>query len=361
MKLLYITYIDFTQNARSGSSVRPQKMYEAFKELGINIKLLECQQNRRKERKHEVKKIMDWLDDNCPDICYIESPSGPIFNQIDLKLIKKINKMNIPIGYFYRDCFWLFPKIMKNIKFLKRKIIMLMNKRDLRVLQHCCDVLFFPTVDTIRLFDFANFKNSMVLPPACDFKNFQERKQSDITYKCLYIGAVSKVDGTFELINAFNILNNEFGLCAQLIIVARKNEWEKIYEKLDDMPSWIIIKHASGNELVDIYNDVDLAIFPRQKDEYIDLAMPVKLFEYIGFGKPVVTTKRNAPKNLIEDEKCGIVCEDDARAIAEAIFKFYSDEELRKNLYKNIRFAAKNNQWISRAQKVINNLVEIKK
>ena len=40
MKLLYITYIDFG-DFRSGSSVRPQMMYRAFKELGCEIKLLQ--------------------------------------------------------------------------------------------------------------------------------------------------------------------------------------------------------------------------------------------------------------------------------------------------------------------------------
>lgn len=37
------------------------------------------------------------MDSNTPDICYIESPIGPIFNQIDLKLIKKVHNMGVPI------------------------------------------------------------------------------------------------------------------------------------------------------------------------------------------------------------------------------------------------------------------------
>ena len=62
MKLLYITYIDFTENPKSGSAVRPQKMYKAFLEHGVDVKLLECQQNKRKQRKEKVKEILHWLD-----------------------------------------------------------------------------------------------------------------------------------------------------------------------------------------------------------------------------------------------------------------------------------------------------------
>lgn len=109
LKVLYITFTDFGELS-SGSSVRPFRMYNAFVNLGLDVKLLEGQQNRRKERRLKVKKIIDWLDDNNPDICYVEPPSGPFFNQIDLKLLKKVHNMGIPIGLFYRDFYWKFPE-----------------------------------------------------------------------------------------------------------------------------------------------------------------------------------------------------------------------------------------------------------
>ena len=43
MTILYITFIDFGE-FKSGSSVRPQKMYDAFRQLGHEVKLLEGQQ-----------------------------------------------------------------------------------------------------------------------------------------------------------------------------------------------------------------------------------------------------------------------------------------------------------------------------
>ena len=156
MKILYITYIDFDGSGKSGSSVRPQKMYEAFLNLGLDVKLLECQQNKFKERRKKVREILEWLDNNTPDICYIESPSGPIFNQIDLKLIKKVHNMGVPIGYFYRDAFWLFPEMQKKIKLIKRHLINFMNLRDLHVLENNCDIVYFPTNSAISLFDFSN-------------------------------------------------------------------------------------------------------------------------------------------------------------------------------------------------------------
>ena len=225
MKILYITYIDFDGSGKSGSSVRPQKMYEAFLNLGLDVKLLECQQNKFKERRKKVREILEWLDNNTPDICYIESPSGPIFNQIDLKLIKKVHNMGVPIGYFYRDAFWLFPEMQKKIKLIKRHLINFMNLRDLHVLENNCDIVYFPTNSAISLFDFSNIKKVNTLPPAADVENLHSTEE--IKKNCIYVGAVSKVDGTFEIINAFRKLNEEKQNIS-LTIVCRKNEWDII-------------------------------------------------------------------------------------------------------------------------------------
>lgn len=361
MQLLYITYIDFGTNKASGSSVRPQKMYDAFIKNGIDVKLLECQQNRRAERKKRVQAVLDWLDDNTPDMCYIESPSGPIFNAIDIKLIKKIKSKGIPISYFYRDSFWLFPHMMAELPWLKRKAIMWLNKRDLRVFEKCFDLVYMPTRGSEELFSFADFKKTDILPPAADMDNFPTDIGKEIKRTSIYIGAVSEVDGTFAMIDAFKKLNEDAEDPYEIILITRPAEWEKAKEKLGQIPLWLKVAHASGDELKQYYEKADVAIFPRQQNVYIDISMPVKLYEYVSFGKPVISTKRKGPKDFVEGEKCGLICGDSSDEIAEAVEKFYTDEALRMQLYANVKPAAEKNQWTSRASKVINDLIEIKR
>ena len=45
--VLYITFIDFTSSPTSGSSVRPMRMLDAFKERGYEVKLLSGAGNNR--------------------------------------------------------------------------------------------------------------------------------------------------------------------------------------------------------------------------------------------------------------------------------------------------------------------------
>lgn len=355
MELLYITYIDFDNNPKSGSAVRPQKMYNAFVSNGTDLKLLCGQQNKRKERRKRVKEVLKWLDANRPDMCYIESPSGPIFNFVDLKLIIKLHKLGVPISYFLRDAFWLFPSWMKAGQ-LKNRIITVMNKVTLRVLKKNCDLVYFPTRSMAELFGFINFKSVDILPPAGDCHNFKNRNCDDLVYNAIYVGAVSEVNGTFELVKAFELLNSE-NFNIDLTIVARKPEWNSIKDKIGDKEkSWLKIIHASGKELNDIYANADVAIFPRQADEYIDMAMPVKAFEYLSFGKPIVCTMRTELKRFIELNNCGIICDDDYISIAEAVALFYKDSKLRGNLYANVMKTAQINTWSKRAEQVVDDL-----
>ena len=47
--ILYITFVDFNEQ-KSGSSVRPKKIYDTFLEEGYKVTLLTGLQNRMKER-----------------------------------------------------------------------------------------------------------------------------------------------------------------------------------------------------------------------------------------------------------------------------------------------------------------------
>jgi len=58
--MLFVSFIDFG-SFESGSSVRPQQIYQAFLDLGYEVKLLCGAQNKREERTQKVKKILEFL------------------------------------------------------------------------------------------------------------------------------------------------------------------------------------------------------------------------------------------------------------------------------------------------------------
>ena len=272
MQLLYITYIDFG-NFQSGSSVRPQMMYEAFRELGWEVKLLQTQQNKRAQRRAAVEEISRWLDEgNRPDFCYVESPSGPIFNLCDKILLRKIRRLGIKIGYFYRDAAFRFDNIfIKGQKTPKQHAIAAMSELDVKFLERTADIVYLPTKSMAKYF---SFPCMMTLPPACS-GSIQSKVGHTPGRSCIYVGGVSKRYGTDILLGAFDLLNAD-GEDYPLTLVCRESETGYIPQEYREKP-WLHIVHASGKEsLKPFYQAADLALYPIEKNDYNDFALSVR-------------------------------------------------------------------------------------
>ncbi len=353
MQLLYITYIDFG-NFQSGSSVRPQMMYEAFRELGWEVKLLQTQQNKRAQRRAAVEEISRWLDEgNRPDFCYVESPSGPIFNLCDKILLRKIRRLGIKIGYFYRDAAFRFDNIfIKGQKTPKQHAIAAMSELDVKFLERTADIVYLPTKSMAKYF---SFPCMMTLPPACS-GSIQSKVGHTPGRSCIYVGGVSKRYGTDILLGAFDLLNAN-GEDYPLTLVCRESETGYIPQEYREKP-WLHIVHASGKEsLKPFYQAADLALYPIEKNDYNDFALSVKLLEYLEFGLPVVAVDCTETKRFVEGLGSGLVCRSDPADFADKVRGILTDTSLYALCALNVQKAAQSgNLWTDRAKQIARDL-----
>lgn len=350
MKILYLTYIDFG-DFQSGSSVRPQMMYEAFLSLGCEVKLLQAQQNQREHRRHAVEEINQWLDHNRPDFCYVESPSGPIFHGFDRKLIRRVHQMGIPVGYFYRDAAFRFDEVfISGKKNLKQHVIAWMSEWDVRFLKKNTDLIYLPTESMAVYFDFPRVA---FLPPACmgSRSNKLEKPQG---MRSIYVGGVSKRYGTDTLLKAFDILNGE-GEAFPLTLVCRTQGAAYLGAYLDK--PWLNMVHASGaQELAPLYEQADLALYPIEKNAYNDFAFSVKLMEYLEYGLPMVAVNCTETKKFVQKYDLGLVCENDPSDFAVKVSEILNNTELYARCAQNAAQAVHGNLWVDRAKTVIADL-----
>jgi glycosyltransferase involved in cell wall biosynthesis len=72
-------------------------------------------------------------------------------------------------------------------------------------------------------------------------------------------------------------------------------------------------------EMPDIFSRAYLSIIPHKKNPYMDSALPLKLFDSMASARPVVVTNCEEMANLVLKEKCGLVVDDSAKSIANAI------------------------------------------
>ena len=140
MKILYINYID-SGTLQSGSSVRPTRILQAFKESGHEIITLTGNQVG-KERKEKVRKALKLIQSDKPVICYIESPVHPIYRHCDRNLIRQLKKNGVPTGFFLRDFYAKFRKDFPRRKnsifnYLKDLYWDYLQRKTYKVLKNC--------------------------------------------------------------------------------------------------------------------------------------------------------------------------------------------------------------------------------
>ena len=338
--IIYITFIDF-EDQKSGSSVRPKKIYDAFLEEGYNVSLLKGQQNRKLERWKACFRFFKEIKNNKYDFCYVEPPAGPIFNLCDHLLLLYISKvMKVPVGLFYRDAYWKFADWYE-VKGLKKFIINTMHKFDWKIIKSVCKRVYFPSKTMGDLFDFSD---KMPLPPAAEKISVDKKKSDEV--ELIYVGGVSEQYGGTLLLKAMEEVNKVKKI--NLHLVCREEEVKKIEGYKDK--EWLSLYHASGDELKDIYSKANVSIIPRKVDFYMDFAMPVKLFEYISYELPIISTNCKEVAKFINENNIGLVCDDNVQSLVNTLLSI--DINKINELTENVKLAKENNTWNSRVKEI---------
>lgn len=355
MKVLFICFADFGR-ADSGSSVRPQKMYRAFVEAGHEVKLLcgsdgnDC----RAERRKSVAEINRWLDIERPDICYIESPVGQIMLDDDIRLIKRLHSMGIPTGYFIRDYYRKFPELFPRrkgfINTLKELYLDIRQAKTDKALK-CVDIVYLSSEQGKALFP---YKDMRLLPPAGENHLPTDKKFSKTG---IYVGGISDIYGVDILLDAYGIVNGA-GEEYRLILVTRNSEWNAFEHPLKNAP-WLEVHHVSGAELEPLYERASVAMAPKRSDAYNKIAISIKIFEYMGYGLPIIAADEQAIDSIIESYDLGIVARNTPEGFALAIREIFADKERYQQYRENGKKALlKENLWMHRVDKVVCDLSE---
>lgn len=350
-KIIYITYVDF-DNLTSGSSVRPKKMYDAFRELDYEITLLTGLQNRYFERIKNIFKVYKEIRKLEYAYCYVEPPAGPVFNIFDHLLLLYIkNVKKVPIGLFYRDAYWKFADWYE-LKGLKRFIINTMHRFDWLVFNNTCKVIYFPSETMKELFNVKG--KSETLPPGAEEKIYIE-KDNFHNKSLIYVGAVGGNNGVDLLLQALDSINSNEKLVNLTLIVREVNEDIKKY--LDK--EWL--KVATGVSGIDMlskyYEEASYAVIPRKIDLYMNFAVPIKLYEYISFGIPVISTNCEEIARILKGNNLGLVAEDNVESLRNVINKAFEGEEYYKDYKRNLREYINNNHWKARIEKIESTLL----
>ncbi len=336
------------QDRTSGSRVLPYQLYLAFQKIGYKVDLITGSRAVRLEKVMELarsRKLDRYL------FCFSEPSPYPVHPIIDYAfyLLLWVNK--VPTGIYYTDAYWKFPDLFPRSLF--RKLFLLVRYRlDLLVFSRAASLFFFPTGAMADLFQLRCPR--VVLPFGGEVLFLDSCTYPEVN-TAIYVGGISRRYGAAILLETFKLINEIRKL--NLEIICRKDELER--EQAVFAPysgaRWLHIHHLSGDALHEIYRKSDLAIIPLLKNVYNDIVMPMKMFEYLSHGLPIVATNCTETANFIIHNQVGLIAEDNAESLAEKILQLMSDPELYRELRRNVRRTLENgNLWTDRARLVAN-------
>jgi glycosyltransferase involved in cell wall biosynthesis len=185
-------------------------------------------------------------------------------------------------------------------------------------------------------------------------------------YDFIYCGGIRKRRGIYEILKACTFLKNK-GLKFNTILIGHIHDnglEEEIMNFIasNQLTDCIELKPAvSYEEIVRYYESsrIGLAIFNDNKVNRI--IMPIKIFEYIVFGLPVITSNLGHMYDITSTHKTGLTINPNSvQELASAMEKLINDKNLFNSLSENCQRAAIQFKWVHMENKLIqiyNNLV----
>lgn len=350
--------IALDENRVSPSHIRPKKMKKAFENIGYEVDVV---WGTASERARAIKNIKQNIRNGVKyDFMYSESstmptllterhhlPSHPL---LDFSFFSFVKKHGVKIGLFYRDVYWKFPIYKENVKGIKRQAAILMYRYDLYKYNRLLSKLYVPTLYVKKYIE-KNIKAEFIdsLPPACErHEGINDIVKNSDSLKLLYIGGIGNQYKMHMLFEAVSDIKSIY-----LTVCCRESEWEKVLPEYSPyMSENIKIVHKKGDELEELYKDADICLTYFESDLYREMAMPFKTFEYMSYGKPIISSNRTAVGEFVEDTGIGWSIDYSKEALTDLlIFLQEHPEVIRQKRIVCIE-KLEDNTWEKRAEKV---------
>jgi hypothetical protein len=248
-----------------------------------------------------------------------------------------------------RDAFALFPEVA-GPRTLRQRIGAALFRPALAALRVVSDQLAFPTRGLATAVLGAEVEPILVPPGAPPPVTVPRAPGAN---RLLFVGdARLPAQGADRLIHAVRQAR-EGGAAIELEMVCRPGQ-----EPPGPIPGWVRIVRAEGDAIVERLPDVLATVIPRPRGAYTDLALPIKLFDYLSYGRPLLVTDCIEQARVVADADAGLVSSDDPAAVATGIRRLLeAGPDQLDRWSENAHAAARGASWERRARRIVELIV----
>lgn len=305
-------------NALSGSSVRPAKLLQAFRQLGFEVDVVAGPAHARKSAILQVRRNV--LAGTRYDFVYAEPPTTPILlNEshhlpthplLDYRFLSFCHSHGIPLVLFYCDVQWRLPDYPKRVGWAKYLAALPFFHLDLFVYRRIVDALLVP--DRGMLSQIAGWTSKMpswVSIPGFDpleTPSAREPAGAGTPLRLFYVGGITPPVYDLTPLLQGSAWASSHGLTHELTICCHQREWlnrPAVYDRY--LGGHVKVVHnRNRQELIELYSRHDIAVMPYGTVNS-DWAMPIKFPEAIGMELPVLAGTGTAVARMVADQGIG--------------------------------------------------------
>ncbi|MHA2098415.1 MAG: glycosyltransferase family 4 protein [Candidatus Kariarchaeaceae archaeon] len=189
----------------------------------------------------------------------------------------------------------------------------------------------------------------LCVPNGVDLKitKVDKKNSKNNIFTVFYVGWVAPQRGIDILIAAFKefikIMPSAVLLMAGHIENVDKKWLELEIQKYEDK-----IKYLGPKESEEIWQFISkshVCVYPFSAD-YLDYVFPVKIFEYLALGCPVIASDMTVIRRIIKNEENGILVQPRSiNDLKDALLKIYKNDNMRLKLMNNAKSSIKEYDW----------------
>ncbi len=294
---------------------------------------------------------------------YVEASTSTA-TEMDILFLALARHSGIPILVYIPDAYQLFPGLFPR-RGWKVKLLDWGWQRTIAAYYRTADMLLFPSMGVAACFDHSSQFSVQarrskagidVLPPAGQ-RDREWRPPSREPPRIVFAGGTNFRYGSDLLLQAMEKVAAKH-VSAHLHLIT--NNADYIASHPARHAPWLTVTSLTVDQVAAMMPTVSLAVIPLRVNPYNNMAIPLKLFDFMSHGCPLVVTACHDMAALVNELRAGLVVEDAAEALANGMIRLIENPDLAarfgENGYRAIQTA---HSWSHRAQRLMKMIEKI--
>jgi glycosyltransferase involved in cell wall biosynthesis len=278
---------------------------------------------------------------------YVESSSS-LPGPADLIFLALARALGVPVLTYVRDAYQLFPEYYP-LTSLRHRFSRVAFLPIFRTLARLSSVVAFPSRGLARavLGDSNWARDAALLPPGARLPTVPGLDTS--AQELLYVGGFAhEASGGDLLLDAMELAREHIH-DLRLICVVPEGQRPR-----EPRPAWLEVVRGGEHEIVGLLPRVLATVTPRLRTPYNDLAVPIKVVEYLGYGRPMIVTDATETAAIVEAAGSGVVVPATTKGLANGIASVAEASAVQLHRWSDAaRSAAAANSWDARAADIL--------